>query len=145
MTLLKPSAIRIVPNESPDYKRIAVLVYVFTALALFSCGLPGFFVYGFCILLLWQLRRVLVSGKPAPDIESIILKQDSWLLYSNSRGILEYTKAESLLDNDFFQLIRFSSVDKKFRTWLLFHDQLQPEVLYNLRCRLRNGEKASNF
>lgn len=137
VTLLNESAISIRLNESRDYKRITLAVYSLTSLALFSSGLHWLAASGLTFLLLWQYKKVFTLGKPLPDIDSLILKQEAWLLCRNSGDSLEYEKAESLLDNDFFQLIKLSDPFQKSRTILLFHDQLQPEMLYCLRRRLR--------
>jgi hypothetical protein len=127
---------RIILNESRDYKHLTIKVYVLTGIALFYSSLPWIIVIILWTVLLLQLRKVWIFPRPTININTISIKNESWLLHDNIIGEVEYEEAISLIDTALFQLIAFSDATKARKLMLLFNDQLKTKDLYALRRRL---------
>jgi hypothetical protein len=117
--LLPLSEQTIVFNQSSDYRRCIIVVYLFAAIALVYSSLPWLISIPLTVLLIIRMQQALLAKSAS---QKLVGYPDHWLFY-NEQEILKYKEISIKFNGGFFTLLQLKGFNPK-KTLLIFNDQI---------------------
>ena len=108
--------------------RLVLTCYVITA-SLIYYSPTYYLIKGILgMLLLSYFLTHFKNKSPCPEIQTIRLLQNEWIVIGHERPLEKYDHANIMIHNVLFQLIKLTSSNKK-KLFVIFNDQITKDML----------------